>query len=269
MIYWARRRHTNISQGALILQLEIIMLMGRGCCDITFFKILCFQIWFHSVSYWITEGALPPLKEKVSLSSNLLVFTVFHQAQFRSEQLPCQSTAVAFMAKPMSTGPSGHLSMDSLVGMGKEMSMADFFIHGSTLLQTEQKTQSWKGKHWKLQEGFHYFWIECDPEELCDQKNPGTEKKIKNSSHLFCSPNTRLAVLNCSSQLHSLKHSFPKLSDRTHRFSFLAVEAECLLNQLKPITLAVTTGDLNSLVFYSLQLLFTLLCVLSVFSYTN
>lgn len=103
----------------------------------------------------------------------------------------------------------------------------------------------------------------------CVIKKPGTEKKIKNSSHLFCSPNTRLAVLNCSSQLHSLKHSFPKLSDRTHRFSFLAVEAECLLNQLKPITLAVTTGDLNSLVFYSLQLLFTLLCVLSVFSYTN
>lgn len=101
------------------------------------------------------------------------------------------------------------------------------------------------------------------------KKSPGTEKKIKNSSHLFCRPNTRLAVLNCSSQLHSLKHSFPKLSDRTHRFSFLAVEAECLLNQLKPITLAVTTGDLNSLVFYSLQLLFTLLCVLSVFSYTN
>lgn len=139
----------------------------------------------------------------------------------------------------------------------------------STSLQMEQKMQSWQGKCWKPQEGFHYFWIVCDPEELCGQKKPWDWKKIKNSSHLFCSPNTRLAVLNCSSQLHSLKHSFPKLSDRTHRFSFLAVEAECLLNQLKPITLGVTTGDLNSLVFYSLQLLFMLLCVLSVFSYTN
>lgn len=45
----------------------------------------------------------------------------------------------------------------------------------------------------------------------------------------------------------SLKHSLPKLGDRTHRFSFLTVETESLLNQLKPITLAVTTGDMNSL----------------------
>lgn len=62
--------------------------------------------------------------------------------------------------------------------------------------------------------------------------------------------------------------SLPKLGDRTHRFSFLTVEAESLLKKLKPITLVVTTGDMNSLVLYSLQL-FTFWCLLSVFSTLN
>lgn len=94
-------------------------------------------------------------------------------------------------------------------------------------------------------------------------------KKIKKSSHLFCRPNTGLTVPDSSSQTCFLKHSLPKLGDRTHRFSFLTVEAESLLNQLKPITLAVTTGDMNRLVLYALQLLFTLLCLLSVFYSIN
>lgn len=173
----------------------------------------------------------------------------------------------------MSTGPSGHLSMDSLVEMWKKMSMAGFFWDYHRALwhivadRTEdavltRETLKATGRFPLL---LNHMWSR----RTVWSKKPWDWKNTKNSSHLFCSPNTRLAVLNCSSQLHSLKHSFPKLSDRTHRFSFLAVEAECLLNQLKPITFAVTTGDLNSLVFYSLQLLFTLLCVLSVFSYIN
>lgn len=93
-------------------------------------------------------------------------------------------------------------------------------------------------------------------------------KKMKKLSHLFWSLNIKLTVFDCSSLICTLKHSLPKLGDRTHRFSFLTVEAESLLKKLKPITLVVTTGDMNSLVLYSLQL-FTFWCLLSVFSTLN
>lgn len=72
---------------------------------------------------------------------------------------------------------------------------------------------------------------------------------------------------NCSSQIFYIKHSLSKLGDRTHRFSFLTVEAESLLNQLKPITLPITTGDKKSTSLLSTPTLHIIMSPLSLLFY--
>lgn len=154
--------------------------------------------------------------------------------------LLCQPVTAVSMAKPVSTSPSGHLSMDSLVEVWRKMPMADFFRHyhqnTMTCCRWNRRLSPGKGNtasHRKVSitSELHVIQKNWMIRKTCDCK------KLKKSSHLFCGPNTRLTVLDYSSQMCSLKHRQPKLGDRTHRFSFLAVEAESLLNQLKPITL--------------------------------
>lgn len=158
-----------------------------------------------------------------------------------SEWLLCQPVTAVSMAKPVSASPSGHLSVDSLVEVWRKMPMADFFRHYHQNTVTcccrwNRRFSPGKGNtasHRKVSSTseLHVIQKNCVIKKTCDCK------KLKKSSHLFCGPNTRLTVLDCFSQMCSLKHSHPKLGDRTYRFSFLAVEAESVLNQLKPITL--------------------------------